>query len=153
MKCPEPVAPACSGSKLNFELTSSRRAGALRGHAPVLHQVKLQSGSLLFRSGELAPNLKGCASEASRDFAQHTSELATAARAGQNCDVSLLLGPLTNCKASGWSHGLVSPKLRANPSLVPTRYGRRRLAAPGASGHFPSAAKQRLPQRSAQLER
>jgi hypothetical protein len=97
--------------------------------------------------------LKGRALEPSREFAQHTSELATAARAGQNRDVSLLLGPRTNCKASGCSHGLVSPNLRANPSLVPTRYGRRRLAAPGASSHFPSAAKQRLPQRSAQLER
>jgi hypothetical protein len=108
---------------------------------------------LLFRSGELAPNLKGPASATSRDFAQYLSKLATAARAGQNCDVRLLLGLRTNCKASGWSHGLVSLILRANPSLVPTRYGRRRLAAPGATGHFPSAAKQRLPQRSAQLER
>jgi hypothetical protein len=153
MKCPEPVAPVCSGSKLNFELTSFRRAGALRGRIHVLQQVKLQSSSLFFHSRELAPNLKGPASGTSRDFAQYLSKLATAARAGQNRDVSLLLGPLTNCKASGWSHGLVSPKLRANPSLEATRYGRRRLAAPGASGHFPSAAKQRLPQRSPQLER
>jgi hypothetical protein len=70
MKYPEPVTPVCSGSKRNSELTSSRRAGALRGRVPVLHQVKLQSGSLLFRSGELAPNLKGPASGTSRDFAQ-----------------------------------------------------------------------------------
>jgi hypothetical protein len=148
MKCPEPIAPACSGSNLNFELTSSRRAGALRGRVPVLHPVKLQSGSLLFRSGELSPNLKGPASGTSREFAQFLSKLATAARADQNRDVILLLGPRTNCKASGWSHGLVSPNLRANPSLNVTRYGRLRLAAPAACGIFASAAKRRLPPRS-----
>jgi hypothetical protein len=95
MKCPEPVAPVCSASKLNFELTSFRRAGALRGRVPVLHQVKLQSGSLLSRSGELALNLKGRASEPSRDFTQFLSKLAAAARAGQNRNVSLLLGAMS----------------------------------------------------------
>jgi hypothetical protein len=153
MKCSEHVAPACSGSNLNFEPTSPRRAGALRGRVPVLHQVKLQSGSLLFRLGELAPNLKGRASGAPRDFAQHTSELATAVRAGQNRVVSFLFVVGANCNASGWSHGLVSPKLRANPSLEATRYGRRRLAAQGHRGNCPSAASRRLPQRSPQLER
>jgi hypothetical protein len=70
MKYPEPVASVCFDCELKFELTSSRRAGALRGRLPVLHQVKLQSGSLLFRSGELTPNLKGPASATARDFAQ-----------------------------------------------------------------------------------
>jgi hypothetical protein len=153
MKYPEPVASVCSGSKRNSKRTSSRRAGALRHSISASHQVKFQFGSVLKRPRALAPMLKGRASEPSRDFAQHTSELATAARAGQNRDVSLLLGPRTNCKASGWSHGLVSLKLRANPSLEPTRYGRRRLAAPGHHGNCPSAASRRLPQRSPQLER
>jgi hypothetical protein len=148
MKCPQPVAPACSGSKLNFELTSSRRAGALRGRVHALHQLKLQSGSLLFRSGELAPNLKGRVSEPSRGFTQHTSEPAPAARAGQNCVMSFLFVVGAKCKASGWSHGLVSPNLRANPSLNVTRYGRRPLAAPAACGIFAYAAKRRLPPRS-----
>ena len=40
-----------------------------------------------------------------------------------------------------------------NPSLEPTRYGRHCLAAPGQSSHRPSAAKQHLPPRAAQLER
>ena len=40
-----------------------------------------------------------------------------------------------------------------NPSLEPTRYGRRRLAAPGHRDHCPSAASRHLPQRAAQLER
>jgi hypothetical protein len=81
------------------------------------------------------------------------SKLATAARAGQNRGVSFLFGFGPNCKASGLSHGAVSPELRANPSLEATRYGRRRLAAPAAGGIFASAAKRRLPQRSPQLER
>jgi hypothetical protein len=40
-----------------------------------------------------------------------------------------------------------------NPSLEATRYGRQRLAAPGACAHLPCAASRRLPQRSPQLER
>lgn len=36
-----------------------------------------------------------------------------------------------------------------NPSLKLTRYGSRRLAAPGACGILPSAAKRHLPPRSA----
>lgn len=40
-----------------------------------------------------------------------------------------------------------------NPSLEPTRYGKRRLAAPGRSCYCPSAAKRHLPARAAQLER
>ncbi len=43
--------------------------------------------------------------------------------------------------------------MRPNPSLEPTRYGMHCLAAPGYGVHFPSAAKQRLPPRAAQLER
>ncbi len=43
--------------------------------------------------------------------------------------------------------------MRANSSLAPTRYGRRRLAALGQGGHRPSAASRRLPPRAAQLER
>jgi hypothetical protein len=39
--------------------------------------------------------------------------------------------------------------LRPNPSLKLTRYGSRRLAAPGAGGIMPSAAKRRLPPRAA----
>jgi hypothetical protein len=38
---------------------------------------------------------------------------------------------------------------RCNHSLKPTRYGSHRLAAPGHSGHCPSAASRRLPQRAA----
>jgi hypothetical protein len=148
MKCPEPVAPVCSGRKLSFESNSSRRTGALLHSIFASHQVKLQSGSFLFRLGELAPNLKGPASATARDFAQYLSKLATAARAGQNRDTILLLCPRTNCNASGWSHGLVSPNLRANPSLNVTRYGRQPLAAPAACGIFASAAKRRLPPRS-----
>ena len=153
IKCPHPVAPVCSGSKWNSELTSSRRAGALRHSISASHQVKLQAGSLLFRSGELAPNLKGRPSDASRDLAQHSRALAPAARSGQNCGVSFMFAVGAKCKASGWSHGAVSQKLRANPSLEATRYGRRRLAAPGHRGNCPSAASRRLPQRSPQLER
>ena len=41
----------------------------------------------------------------------------------------------------------------SNPSLEPTRYGRRRLAAPGNRCHFPSAASQHLPPRAAWLDR
>jgi hypothetical protein len=108
----------------------------------------LQSGSLLFRSGEPAPNLKGRPSDASRDLPQHSRALAPAARSGQNCGVSFMFAVGAKCKASGWSHGAVSPNLRANPSLNVTRYGGQRLAAPGASGHFPSAAKRRPPSRS-----
>jgi predicted DNA binding CopG/RHH family protein len=40
---------------------------------------------------------------------------------------------------------LVEPTVTPNPSLEPTRYGRRRLAAPGEQVHPPSAAKRRLP--------
>ncbi len=40
-----------------------------------------------------------------------------------------------------------------NPSLEPTRYGRRYLAAPGHVAHRPAAAKQHLLPRAAQLER
>ena len=36
-----------------------------------------------------------------------------------------------------------------NHSLKPTRYGMRCLAAPGQVCYFPSAAKQRIPPRSA----
>ena len=39
--------------------------------------------------------------------------------------------------------------MRPNPSLKLTRYGSRRLAAPGACGILPSAAKRRLPSRAA----
>jgi hypothetical protein len=46
-----------------------------------------------------------------------------------------------------------SHALRPNPSLEPTRYGRRRLAAPGQGSHRPSAASRHLPPRSSQLER
>jgi len=45
--------------------------------------------------------------------------------------------------------GLVMP----NPSLEPTHYGKRRLAAPGPVGYSPYAASRRLPPRSSQLER
>lgn len=40
-----------------------------------------------------------------------------------------------------------------NPSLEPTRYGRRWLAAPGLRHHCPCAASQHLSPRAAQLER
>ena len=40
-------------------------------------------------------------------------------------------------------------RARPNPSLKLTRYGSRRLAAPGAGGIIPSAAKRRLPTRAA----
>jgi hypothetical protein len=40
-------------------------------------------------------------------------------------------------------------RVRPNPSLKLTRYGSRRLAAPGAGGIMPSAAKRRLPPRAA----
>ena len=40
-----------------------------------------------------------------------------------------------------------------NNSFEPTRFGSRRLAAPGHVSHRPSAASRRLPTRSAQLER
>jgi hypothetical protein len=40
-------------------------------------------------------------------------------------------------------------RARPNPSLKLTRYGRRRLAAPGAYGILPAAAKRRLPPRAA----
>jgi hypothetical protein len=36
-------------------------------------------------------------------------------------------------------------RVRSNYSLKLTRYGMRRLTAPGRSSHFPSAAKQRTP--------
>lgn len=39
--------------------------------------------------------------------------------------------------------------MRPNLALKLTRYGSRRLAAPGASGIIPSAAKRRLPPRAA----
>lgn len=42
--------------------------------------------------------------------------------------------------------------MRPNPSLEPTRYGRRRLAAPGAGANCPSAAERRLPPQAAQLK-
>jgi hypothetical protein len=45
------------------------------------------------------------------------------------------------------------PKPRANHSVEPTRYGSRRLAATGAHGIMPSAAKRRLPSRASHLER
>jgi hypothetical protein len=110
--------------------------------------VKFQFGLLLNRSGVPAPVFRGRASETSRDIAQPRRELATSDRAGQNLDVNLLFGLGPKFKAPGWSQGVVSPKLRANPSLNVTRYGGQRLAAPGASGHFPSAAKRRPPSRS-----
>jgi hypothetical protein len=153
MNYPASAAPFSFGNERKFKGTSTLRIGPLR-HRVIAHQrVEFQFGLLLHRSGASAPVVKGRASGASGDFAQHSSQLATAARAGQNRDVSFLFGISVKDKASGWSHGLVSPRLRANPSLEPTRYGRRRLAAPGANGHLPSAAKQRLPQRSPQLER
>lgn len=40
-----------------------------------------------------------------------------------------------------------------NPSLRLTPYGMRRVAAPGASGIMPSAAKQHMPPVAAELER
>jgi len=40
-----------------------------------------------------------------------------------------------------------------NQSFEPTRFGSRRLAAPGQVSHRPSAASRRLPTRSAQLKR
>ena len=43
--------------------------------------------------------------------------------------------------------------MRPNVRAKLTRYGSRRLAAPGASGIMPSAAKRRPPTRAAQLER
>jgi hypothetical protein len=48
---------------------------------------------------------------------------------------------------------LSSPPARPNPSLELTRYGRQRLAAPGAGAHCPCAASRRLPPRAAQLQR
>ena len=42
---------------------------------------------------------------------------------------------------------------RPNTSVNLTRYGRRRLAAPGAGAHCPSAASRRLPPRAGYLER
>jgi hypothetical protein len=44
-------------------------------------------------------------------------------------------------------------EVRSNPSLEPTRYGRRRLAAPGQVSYCPSAAKRHLTPRAAQLKR
>jgi hypothetical protein len=43
----------------------------------------------------------------------------------------------------------MSFRVRPNTSLKLTRYGSRRLAAPGAGGIMPSAAKRRLPPRAA----
>ena len=43
----------------------------------------------------------------------------------------------------------VRSEARPNHSLKPPRYGSHRLAAPGHSGHCPSAASRRLPQRAA----
>jgi len=43
-----------------------------------------------------------------------------------------------------WPQSTVLP----NPSLNRTRYGSRRLAAPGHSAHCPCAASRRLPQRA-----
>ena len=40
------------------------------------------------------------------------------------------------------------PPARPNPSLNLPRYGSRRLAAPGAGGIMPCAAKRRLPPRA-----
>lgn len=44
-------------------------------------------------------------------------------------------------------------EVRPNPSFEPTRYSSHRLAAPGCSGHRPSAASRRLPPRASQLKR
>jgi hypothetical protein len=40
-------------------------------------------------------------------------------------------------------------RVQPSPSLKPTRYGSRRLAAPGVGGMLPYAAKRRLPPRAA----
>lgn len=44
-------------------------------------------------------------------------------------------------------------RVRPNPSLEPTRYGRQWLAAPRHGGHHRYAASHCLPPRAAQLER
>ncbi|CAD5374853.1 hypothetical protein RA210_U70169 [Rubrivivax sp. A210] len=44
---------------------------------------------------------------------------------------------------------MAANKVKPNPSLKLSRYGSRRLAAPGAGGINPSAAKRRLPPRPA----
>ena len=44
-------------------------------------------------------------------------------------------------------------ELRPNPSLHLTPSGSRRLAAPGAGGIMPFAAKRRLPARAGELKR
>jgi len=75
------------------------------------------------------------------------------ARGGQGCDRRLLRSTSHLMRSVPGFVNLAPQEVRHNPSLEPTRYGRRRLAAPDNRGHCRSAASRHLPPWSAQLER
>jgi hypothetical protein len=123
-------------------LRRSRAATAVSSRVIELHSAEAQPVfSSLPAAAKTEP--KPCGS-ASRFKSQEPSQLWPLSSAALACFLVHFLAS---------SRVVVAPPARPNPSLKLTRYGSRRLAAPGAGGIMPSAAKRRLPTRAAYLER
>jgi hypothetical protein len=88
---------------------------------------------------------------AAAEYGSRHNLLRASARSTSNSWSSLRLqrGAGSARRVFGCSTPAGLPSARPNPSLKLTRYGSRRLAAPGVSAIMPSAAKRRLPPRAA----
>jgi hypothetical protein len=145
------LAPAANVHSLQPVRAGSAHVLRRSREAPCpVRRLNTELGLHLRPAGVILIRLNAVLMQASRNLPARLSH-----RFGSRIEVesgpTVRSGGKTNCPALVGS--LAVRNARPNPSLELTRYGRRRLAAPGRRWHCPSAASRPLPQRAAQLER